>query len=95
MTAARQSVRVGLKTVTQARLGDAAPAFEVVDQQVEVVAQVRLESRHERADDRGQQQRPVGRVRRQEEFAERDPARRSDDPRVTHLEFSRKHCVRT
>ena len=55
--------------------------------QVEVVAEVRVEARHEGSDDRGEQQRPVGRIGRQEQLAEGDPPCRRHHPGVPHLEF--------
>ena len=93
VAAARQALRVGLEPVPQPRLRDAAAALEVVDQQVEVVAQLGVEPRHERADDC----RPAGAARPADRSA--GTARRArraasgPRPRVTHLEFRREHTA--
>ena len=83
--------RVCLETVPETGLGDSAPAFEIVDEKIQVVAQFRIEPGYERSDDSGKQQRTVGWVGRQEQLPERDPPGGRDHPGVPHLEFSCEH----
>lgn len=82
---AAEAHSVGLEAMTQARLRDTATSLKIVDQQVQVVAQLGIEARHKRRDDRREKQRAVGRIRRQEQLTEGDPSSGSNHPRVTNL----------
>src|SRR5688500_10246614 len=89
MAAAVQPVHVGLEAVPHAGLDDATATRQVVEEAVDVVALVVVEPRGARADDGGEQHRPV--VVGEEEVAERDATRRRDRTGVPDLQLGEQH----
>ncbi len=73
VVAARQADPVGLEPMTQPRLDDAAAVFELVDQAMQVVMELRIEVVHVSGDDTAEQDAAEAgrRIGRQRALAER------------------------